>query len=105
MNEYVITELEQICPLYAIKIKRNEYFLLWRDSNFKGKNFYYDYLKKSELLANGIAKMNIYIENNTDQALKFIYKRRFNKMILITSIGLDFSGLKFIEICKKNIRL
>ena len=23
-NEYVITELEQICPLYAIKIKRNE---------------------------------------------------------------------------------
>ena len=60
MNEYVITELEQICPLYAIKIKRNEYFLLWRDSNFKGKNFYYDYLKKSELLANGIAKMNLY---------------------------------------------
>jgi hypothetical protein len=29
VNEYVITELEQICPLYAIKIKRNEYFLLW----------------------------------------------------------------------------
>ena len=101
VNEYVITELEQICPLYAIKIKRNEYFLLWRDSNFKGKNFYYDYLKKSELLANGIAKMNIYIENNTEQALKFIYKRRFNKMILITSIGLDFSGLKFIEIARK----
>ena len=35
VNEYVITELEQICPLYAIKIKRNEYFLLWRDINFK----------------------------------------------------------------------
>ena len=28
VNEYVITELEQICPLYAIKIKRNEFFLL-----------------------------------------------------------------------------
>ena len=101
VNEYVITELEQICPLYAIKIKRNEYFLLWRDSNFGGKNFYYDYLKQRELYANGIAKMNIYIENNTEQALKFIYKRRFNKMILITSIGLDFSGLKFIEIARK----
>ena len=100
-NEYVITELEQICPLYAIKIKRNEYFLLWRDSNFKGKNFYSDYLKNRELYANGIAKMNIYIENNTEKALKFIHKRRFNKMILITSIGLDLSGKKFIEIARK----
>ena len=101
VNEYVITELEQICPLYALKIKRNEYFVLWRDSNFGGKNLYYDYLKQVELYSNEIAKMNIYIENNTEHALKFIYKRRFNKMILITSIGLDFSGLKFIEIARK----
>ena len=101
VNEYVITELEQICPLYAIKIKRNEFFLLWRDSNFKGENFYYDYLKRRELYANGIAKMNIYIESNTENALKFIYKRRFNKMILITSIGLDYSGKKFIEVARK----
>ena len=101
VNEYVITELEQICPLYAIKIKRNEYFLLWRDLNFKGKNFYSDYLKQRELYANGIAKMNIYIENNTENALKFIYKRRFNKMILITSIGKDYSGKKYIEVARK----
>ena len=45
--------------------------------------------------------MNIYIESNTEKALKFIYKRRFNKMILITSIGLDLSGKKFIEIARK----
>ena len=72
VNEYVITEKEQIFPLYAIKMKRNEYFLLWRDNNFKGKNFYTDYLKGRELYANGIAKMNIYIENSTENALKFI---------------------------------
>ena len=77
VNEYVITELEQICPLYAIKIKRNEFFLLWRDSNFKGKNFYYDYLKKSELYVNGIAKMNIYIENNTDHFIKSSFINKF----------------------------
>ena len=100
-NEYVITELEQICPIYAIKIKRNEYFLLWRDNHFEGKNFYYDYLKQRELYANGIAKMNIYIENNIENALKFIHKRRFNKMILITNIGLDLSGKKFIEVARK----
>ena len=100
-NEYVIAELEQICPLYAIKIKRNEYFLLWRDNHFEGNNFYFDYLKQRELYANGIAKMNIYIENNTESALKFIFKRRFNKMILITNIGLDLSGKKFIEVTRK----
>ncbi len=45
--------------------------------------------------------MNIYIENNTENELKFIYKRRFNKMIFITSIGEDYSGKKFIEIARK----
>ena len=45
-NEFVITELEQICPIYGIKLKRNEFFILWRDSNFKGKNFYTNFLKK-----------------------------------------------------------
>ena len=101
VNEYVITEKEQILPLYAIKIKRNEYFLLWRDPNFEGNNCYSEYLEQRELYANGIAKMNIYIENNTEKALKFIYKRRFNKIIIITSIGLDYSGKKFIEVARK----
>ena len=101
VNEYVVTELDQICPLYAVKIQRNKFFILWRDSNFKGKNFYYEYLKERELDANGIDEMNIYIENNTEKALKFLYKRRFNKIILITSIGLDLSGKKFIEVARK----
>ena len=100
-NEYVITELEQICPIYSLTLKRNEYFLLWRDLNFKGKNIYAKYLKSRELFANEIAKMNIYLENRTEDALRFIHKRRYNKMILITSIGLDLSGKKFIEIARK----
>ena len=100
-NEYVITELDQICPIYSLTLKRNEYFVLWRDLNFEGKNNFTEYLKKRELFANEIAKMNIYIENRTESALKFVYKRRYNKMILITSIGLDLSGKKFIEIARK----
>ena len=100
-NEYVITELEQICPIYSLTLKRNEYFILWRDLNFEGKNIYTKYLKSRELFANEIAKMNIYLENRTEDALRFIHKRRYNKMILITSIGLDLSGKKFIEIARK----
>ena len=45
--------------------------------------------------------MNIYLENSTEIALKFIYKKRYNKIILITSIGRDISGKKFIEIARK----
>ena len=100
-NEFVITELEQICPIYGIKLKRNEFFVLWRDSNFKGKNFYTNYLEKINLTANEIAKMNIYLEYSTEKALKFIHKKRYNKIILITSIGKDLSGKKFIEIARK----
>ena len=102
-NEYVITEKEQICPIYGIKLKRNEFFILWRDPNFESNNLYSNYLKNRVLYANEIAKMNIYIEKSTEDALKFIHKRRYNKMILITSIGLDLSGKKFIEIARKII--
>ena len=47
--------------------------------------------------------MNIYLESSTERALNFIHKRRYNKIILITSIGLDLSGKKFIEIARKII--
>ena len=100
-NEYVITEKEQFCPIYGITLKRNEYFVLWRDLNFSGSNKYSEYLKRRELFANEIAEMNIYLEDTTENALRFIHKRRYNKMIIITSIGLDLSGKKFIEITRK----
>ena len=102
-NEYVITELNQICPIFGLKLKRNEFFVLWRDPNFKDNNRYTEFLKRRELFANEIAKMNIYIESSTEKALKFIQKRRYNKIILITSIGKDYSGKKFIEIARKII--
>ena len=34
-TEYVITEMEQILPLYGLTFKRNEYFVIWRDNHFK----------------------------------------------------------------------
>ena len=45
--------------------------------------------------------MNIYLENSIEIELKFIYKKRYNKIILITSIGRDISGKKYIEIARK----
>ena len=42
-TEYVITEFDQILPLYGLTFKRNEYIVIWRDNHFKGKNDYSDY--------------------------------------------------------------
>jgi hypothetical protein len=47
------------------------------------------------------ANMNIYFESSTEQALKFLLRRQYNKVILITSIGLDLSGKRFVEIARK----
>jgi len=100
-NEYAITEKYQIFPIYSLTVKRNEYFVLWRDPNFKGENKFTNYLKERKLFCMEKANMNIYFESSTEEALKFLLRRQYNKVILITSIGLDLSGKKFIEIARK----
>ena len=45
--------------------------------------------------------MNFYYETSTEEALKFLIRRKYEKPIIITSIGKDFSGRRFIEIVRK----
>ena len=100
-TEYVITEKDQILPLYGLTFKRNEYFVIWRDPNFKDLNKYSDFLNAQKLFLYKIAKMNAYFESSTERALEIIQKKKLNKIILISSIGLDLSGKKFVEIARK----
>ena len=101
-NEYAITEKYQIFPIYSLTVKRNEYFVLWRDPNFQGKNIFSDYLKERKLFCMEKSNMNIlYFESSTEEALKFLLRRKYNKVILITSIGLDLSGKRLVEIARK----
>jgi len=60
-TEYVITEMDQILPLYGLTFKRNEYIVVWRDPHFKGQNDYSDYLKERQLFIYEYAKMNVYL--------------------------------------------
>ena len=83
-TEYVITEMEQILPLYGLTFKRNEYFVIWRDNHF-----------------NEYAKMNAYFESSLERALEIIKRKRNNKIILISNIGLDLAGKKFVEVARK----
>jgi hypothetical protein len=45
--------------------------------------------------------MNIYFESSIKAALKFILKRRYSKVILISSFGKDKIGIRFVETARK----
>ena len=97
-HEYVITELYQILPIYSLTLKRNEYFVLWYDQNFSKKNDFSKDLYERKLFCDTQANMNIYCESNLFEALKFLWKRRYNKIILISSVNKD--GKIFIKIAR-----
>ena len=63
-NEYVVTEKFQIFPIYSLTLKRNEFFVLWRDPNFFVKNKFSDYLLKRKLFCMEKGNMNLYFENS-----------------------------------------
>ena len=100
-TEYVITEMDQILPLYGLTFKRNEYIVIWRDNHFKGQNDFSDYLKERKLFIYEYAKMNAYFSGGTEEALEIIKRKRYNKIILISNIGLDLGGKKFVEVARK----
>ena len=100
-NLYILSQNYQILPLYIFTLKRNEYFVLYRDPNFIGRNKYTVFLKIIQNTCYKLMKnMNIYFEGCTEEALKFLLKRKNQKVILITSIGFA-SGKRFVEIARK----
>ena len=99
-TEYVITEMSQILPLYGLTFRRNEYFIIWRDGNFKGKNEWSEYLKQRKMFIYKEAKMNVFFENNTEKAIELIKRKKYNKVILISSCQ-GTVGKKFVDIVRK----
>ena len=48
-TEYVITEMNQILPLYGLTLKRNEYLIVWRDPSFgKIKKENYSFIRNQK---------------------------------------------------------
>ena len=105
-NEYVLSEKYQILPLYTFTLRRNEYFVVFRDPNFIKKNHYSRDLKDIILRSLKFSNnMNFYFESSTEEALKLILqKKKKEKVILITSIGRDRSGKRFVEIARRILQ-
>ena len=110
-TEFVINDLDQICPFLGFKLKRDEYCIIWRDNNFSKDpihNNQFDNIFKKHLLElydriNQKSKINIYTCQNSDEALKLVNLKKYNKIILISNIGTDLSGKKFIDESRKII--
>ena len=104
-TEYVIYELDQICPFMSAKLKRVEFCVIWRDNNFSPKPVYNnefdkkfkEFLKERMKYINQNANYNIYPCETSEEALELIKRKKYNKIILLSNVGADKGGKKFIE--------
>ena len=110
-KEYVVYNLEQICPIISVKFKRQEFCVIWRDDNFSKDavfNNEYDekfktFLKDRLRYMKQTAKYNVYPFYDTNEALKFVNRKKYNKIILISNVFPDLRGKIFVDQARKII--
>jgi hypothetical protein len=110
-TEYVIKDLTQICPFIGAKLKRKEYCVIWRDNNFSSNPVYNNnfdeifkkFLKERMRYIQQYAEHNIYPCETTSEALELIRIKKYNKIILISNVGTDLGGKKFVDEARKII--
>ena len=110
-TEYVIEDLDQICTFIGCTLKREEFCVIWRDTNFSENPVYnnefdeifkkflknrMDYIKKE-------IKFNVYPCETSEEALKLIKRKKYNKIILISNVGNDLKEKEFISEARKII--
>ena len=110
-TEYVIWDLNQICPFIGAKLKRKEFCVIWRDNNFSSKPVYNNqfdqifknFLKERLTYIEQYAEYNIYPCETSEEALKLVERKKYNKIILISNVGTDLGGKKFVDEARKII--
>jgi len=83
-TEYVIWDLNQICPFIGAKLKRKEFCVIWRDNNFSSKPIYNnefdqifkDFLKERLTYIEQYAEFNIYPCETSEEALKLVERKK-----------------------------
>ena len=107
-TEYVINDLDQICPFMAFKLKRVEYCIIWRDTNFSKFqinnnqfNTFKSHLKDLVIIPK--ENYNIYRCLTSKRAKKLIIRKKYNKIILISNIEDNLEGKAFIDYVRKVI--
>ena len=100
-KEYVITEKEQVLPLFNLDFKINESLIIWRDPTINENKSNAKVFNVSKMYINQFLRINAYFKDSIENALELIKRKKLNKIILISNIGLDLSGKKLMEIARK----
>ena len=108
-TEYLISKQEQIMPFLSVTLERVKYLIVWRDNNFNSSNpnaydFFdemFNYNNKIKKYAAFNLKTKIYFFNESVEALEFIKRKKYNKIILISNGGNN--GISFINDARKII--
>ena len=109
-NEYVIYDLSQIFSFIGAKLERNEYCIIWRDNNFFTNNILNNdefnslkknYLKERIRYIKQNSKYNLYPCKTSEEALKLLERKKYNKIILLSNIGSNLEGKIFVDNARK----
>ena len=96
-TEYIIPSENQILPLYSITLKRNEYYCLWKDYHFTHKTGYSEDAIHAINLAKQLLGINIYEVGEFEEALDIIKRKKYNKVIILSNVGIVDKTKQFIE--------
>ena len=104
-REYAVTYKEQILPTYGLTFQRNDFCIIWRDNHFPEGNEHSSELEAYRLYAKEMQNYNLYPAHTTLEALKLVWKKKYNKIILISNCGQkineEYEGKIFADKARK----
>lgn len=103
-TEYVIPSEKQILPLYSITLKRNEYYCLWKDYHFTHETEFTQHALQVKNVAKQLLGINIYGVGEFDEALDIIRRKKYNKVMIISNVGIVDKAKQFIEDIRKILK-
>ena len=96
-TEFVIPSEKQIFPLYAITLKRNEYYCLWKDYHFTHNTSFTEHSLHTKNIAKQLLGINLYGVGEFNEALDIIKRKKYNKVILLSNVGIVDKTIQFIK--------
>lgn len=94
-QEFLISDQNQIYPIYVITMKRCEYLIIWRDYNFDesnpnnyGDEEFQQMVKFNEEIKKFSSRevdSKVYYVKTSEEGLDLIKRKKYNKIILITN--------------------
>ena len=96
-TEFVIPSEKQVIPLYVIALKRNEYYCLWKDYHFTHQTEYTEHSLYTKNIAKQLLGINMYGVGEINEALDIIKRKKYNKVILLSNVGIVEEAKQFIN--------